>query len=55
MKYFLWKLLGQRFWIKLKSHFEKEGIKFYCEYEMRKRVTRNHYIYQLIGTPEGGI
>ena len=55
MKYFLWRLLGQRFWLKLKSHYESFGINFYCEYEMRKKVTRNHYLYKLIGTPEGAV
>ena len=55
MKYFLWKLFRRRFWIRLTSHYEKEGMKFYCEYEMKKKVTRNHYIYKLIGTPEGAV
>jgi len=55
MKYFLWRLLRRCFWIKLNSHFEKEGMRFYCEYEMRKKATRNHYIYQLIQKPEGAV
>ena len=55
MKYFLWRLLGQRFWLKLKSHYESHGIRFYCEFEMKKKVTRNHYLYKLIGTPEGAV
>ena len=55
MKYFLWRFLRRRFWLKLKSHYESHGMRFYCEYQMRKKVTRNHYLYKLIGTPEGAV
>ena len=55
MKYFFWKLLRRCFWIKLKSHYESHGTRFYSEYEMRKKAIRNHYLYKLIGTPEGAV
>ncbi len=55
MKYFIWRLLRQRFWMKLKSHYESHGINFYCEYEMKRKETRSHYLYKLIGTPEGAV
>lgn len=55
MLYFLWRLLGRCFWIHLTSHYEAEGVKFYSEYEMRKKETRNHYIYRLIRKPEGAM
>ena len=53
MRYFLWKLLGKCFWIKLNSHYAhpKTGQKYYGEWEQKKRRIRNNLSYKLIGCP----
>jgi len=50
MRYFLWKLLGRRFWIKLNSHYKVPSSSHYAEWEQRKDTIKNHYIYDLIKT-----
>jgi len=55
MKYFIWRLLGQCFWIRRTSHYRAEGVGFYSEYEQRKKETRNCCIYRLIRKPKGGM
>lgn len=49
MKYFLWRLLGRRFWIKLTSHWKDKRDKYYFgEWEQRKDQVKNFTTYQLI-------
>ncbi len=55
MKYFLWRLLGQRFWLKLRSHYRTHGVKFYCEYEMKNKETRNCNLYRETSSIEDSI
>ena len=45
MRYFLWRLLGRRFWIKLNSHYRKDRGMRYSEWEQKKDTIKNHYIY----------
>jgi len=54
MKYFIWRLLGRCFWIRRTSYYRAEGVRFYSEYEQRKKETRNHCIYRLMKKSEGG-
>ncbi len=47
MRYFLWRLLGRCFWIKLNSHYEVPFSRNYSEWEQKKDTIKNHYIYDL--------
>ena len=46
MLYFLWKLLGRRFWIKLNSHYRIDCGMRYSEWEQKETTIKNHYIYE---------
>ncbi|MCK4794969.1 MAG: hypothetical protein KAV87_65175 [Desulfobacteraceae bacterium] len=57
MLYFLWRLLGRCFWIKLNSHW-REGtgdnyVYYYGEWEQRYDEVRNNCVYRLI--KKGGV
>ena len=55
MKYFFWRFLGRRFWIKLRSHWSNKDGYFYSEWKQKKGITKNHYQYKLCGINPKGI
>lgn len=63
MLYYLWRLLGKCFWIKLNSHYlrkypgqKKTLIKhYYSEWRQRKDTILNHKLYELIGESSEGV
>lgn len=46
MRYFLWRLLGRCFWIKLNSHYKRNGNGHYSIWWQKKDTIKNHHIYQ---------
>jgi len=55
MRYFLWRLLGRCFWIKLNSHYRTNEGMFYSRWEQKKDVTKNHDYYKYLKTLRGPI
>jgi len=51
MKYWLWKLLGRGFWIRLNSHWShpKTGKHYYGEWEQLRDRIRKYNAYELLG------
>ena len=62
MKYFLWRLLKRRFWIKLNSHYSRiiQGPKisatryYYEEWKQRKNKIRNHELFEFVSKSSEG-
>jgi len=51
MKYWLWRLLGKRYWMELNSHYKDgKNNEKYTEWEQKKDEIRNHRLYQLVLT-----
>ena len=46
MKYWLWRLLGERYWKQLNSHYTTLGVKYYAEWKQKRKEVKEHISYK---------